>query len=305
MKAKITQVKTINNKIIKNMGSPSLKHFVYNAILLLHCVSISISISVQAQEAPKKSNIEPIEAIKINKVKTELQYQVEFKARPDHDFILTADYRHFPDKAKAKNTPGVIVLHDCKTQRKKYQNLSISIAEQGLHTLSLDLRGYGNSIDQGFSYLDVKRNATDIVSYQNEVATLMSYWPEDLVAAYQFLRTKVDKSQGISIVASGCSGSYAVGLAEKVHLKSMVLLTPQMSYADKERYKTLIDIPSYFISSAQHALSYATTQELFAWNGASNSKLQVYKGDKINYQIIRSNKYLVNDIALWLKVTLR
>lgn len=243
------------------------------------------------------------EATKSAKVSS--KYQVKFKARADHDFLLTADYRFFPEKASEKNMPGVIVLHDCQSERSKYQALSLSIAEQGLHTLSLDFRGYGNSIAQGYSELEVKKKSKDIVSYQNDVAVLMSYWADDLKAAYEYLRSKVDKSKGISIVASGCSGAYAVALAEKVHLNSMVLLTPEMSFSDKERYKNLLDIPSYFISSAQHAMSYATAQELFAWSGARQSKLQVYKGDKLNYQIMRANKNLANDIALWLKSTLR
>ncbi len=248
--------------------------------------------------------VKAVKAVKAVKVNPELQYQVKFKARSDHDFLLTADYRFFPEKASAKNMPGVIVLHDCHSQRNDYQKLSTSIAELGLHTLSLDFRGYGNSIAEGYSELEVKKNATDIVSYQNEIAVLRSYWQEDLVAAYEYLRKKVDNSKGISIVASGCAGAYAVALAEKAHVNSMVLLSPEMSYADKERYKNLLDIPSYFISSAQHAISYATAQELFAWSGARHSKLQVYKGDRQNYQILNTHKYLVNDIALWLKSTL-
>lgn len=257
--------------------------------------SIGISVNAQSGLAVKKSV----------KVDPTLQYQVKFKARPDHEFLLVADYRFFPNKASAKNMPGVIVLHDCHSDRTKYKKLSTSIAQQGLHTLSLDLRGYGASVAEGYSELDVKKNATDIISFQTEVAVLQSYWSEDLLAAYNYLRNKVDKTQGISIVASGCTTTYAVMLAEQVHLNSMVLLTPEMSYADKERYKNLVDIPSYFVSSAQHAMSYATAQELFAWSGAKYSKLQVYKGDKVNYQIIRANKYLVNDIALWLTFTLR
>lgn len=232
-------------------------------------------------------------------------YQVKFKAREDHDFLLSADYRFFPKKASQKHMAGVMVLHDCHSDRSKYQSLSVSLAEQGLHTLSLDFRGYGNSIAQGYSEMEVKKNAKNIVNYQNDVAVLMSYWPEDLKSAYEYLRSKVDKSKGISVVASGCAGSYAVTLAEQVHLNSLVLMTPEMTFADKERYKNLLDIPSYFISSAQHAISYATAQELFAWSGAKQSKLQVYKGDKVNAQIINANKYLVNDIALWLKSTLR
>jgi dienelactone hydrolase len=280
-------------KVVKILVSRDVKCLFYWCSLLLS--SIYIPVYAQTGEVIK----EPV------KVDPALQYQVKFKARVDHDFLLAADYRFFPSKASAKNMPGVIVLHDCHSERKTYKSLSTSIAQQGLHTLSLDFRGYGASVAEGYSELVIKKHATDIVSYQTEVAVLKSYWLEDLLAAYKFLRNKVDNSKGISIVASGCAGAYAVALSEKVHLNSMVLLTPEMTYADKERYKNLVDIPSYFVSSAQHAMSYATTQELFTWNGAAHSKLQVYKGDKLNYQIINSHKYLVNDIALWLKFTLR
>lgn len=298
MKAQI-----IHNKITSasTLALGKVIHFLFLAMLM---VGITM-MPVKAQGAFEKASLKTTEAAKAIKVNPELQYQVQFKARLEHDFLLSADYRFFPEKASEKHMPGVIVLHDCHSERKKYQTLSTSIAEQGIHTLSLDFRGYGNSVAEGYSHLEVKKNATDLISFQTEVAVLMSYWSEDLKAAYNFLRSKVDKSKGISIVASGCAGAYAVELAEKFHVNSMVLLTPEMSYADKERYKNLVDIPSYFISSAQHAMSYATAQELFTWNGARHSKLQVYKGDKLNYQVIRSHKYLVNDIALWLKFTLR
>ncbi len=137
------------------------------------------------------------EATKSAKVSS--KYQVKFKARADHDFLLTADYRFFPEKASEKNMPGVIVLHDCQSERSKYQALSLSIAEQGLHTLSLDFRGYGNSIAQGYSELEVKKKSKDIVSYQNDVAVLMSYWADDC-------RQKCSRQYSTSLV--GCRKKY-------------------------------------------------------------------------------------------------
>lgn len=244
------------------------------------------------------------QGIATNKKKA-LQYQVKFIAHKNYDFLLTADYRFFPEKASAKHMPGVIILHDCESNRNSYKTLSSTVANLGIHTLSLDFRGYGNSINEAYSYKKLKKESHSIVDFQSEKARLMSYWSSDLLAAYEYLRSKVDKSQSISVVSSGCSSSYAVGLAEKVYLKSLVLITPEMNYGDKERYKNLVDIPSYFISSAQHATTYATAQELFTWNGDKHSKMQIYKGDKINYGIIRANADLVNDIALWLKSTLR
>jgi dienelactone hydrolase len=296
------EVKTINKQKIMNVFSCRyLTRCFYVGALTLSSLGplIGAKNALAAEEIVAKSEA------KVYKVKIENQYQVQFKARKKHDFLLSADYLFFREKAPEKYMPGVIVLHDCHSQRKAYKPLSMMIAAQGLHTLSLDLRGYGKSVGDGYSELEVKKHAKDIIGYQNEMAALMSYWSEDLLTAYEFLREKVGKSKGISIVASGCAGPYAVMLAEKIHIKSLVLITPNMSYADKERYKNLVDIPSYFISSAQHTMSYATAQELFTWSGAEQSKLQVYKGDKLNYKIMKLNKYLTNDIALWLKFTLR
>lgn len=254
----------------------------------------------QYQPSIDKTMEEPL-AVKNNSAK----HQIKFKAHKDYSFLLSADYRYFPSKATARYMPGVIILHDCESTRNQYETLSIAVAELGLHTLSLDLRGYGNSINSAYSYKKIKQEADSIVDFQSDKARLMSYWSSDLMSAYKLLRTKVDKSQGISVVSSGCSSPFAVGLAEQVYVKSLVLLTPEMSYGDKERYKNLVDIPSYFISSAQHATSFSSAQELFSWNGDKKSKMLIYKGDKVNHSIIKAKVHLVHDIALWIKTTLR
>ena len=224
---------------------------------------------------------------------------VKFKARDDNAFLLTADYY-----TGDKRSGGVIVLHDCKSDRSRYSEMADSLFQQGLHTLALDLRGYGGSVSAEFSRDIIKQNATDIISYQSEMALLTTYWQDDLIAAYQFLRSKIDSKQGIAIVTSGCSAAYGVALAEQILLKSIVMITPQMTYADKERYKNLIDIPSYFITSSHHADSYNAAQELFSWNGSKKSKMQIFKGERYDYHLIAREKALINDISHWVKIHL-
>ncbi len=225
---------------------------------------------------------------------------VQIKARADDDFLLFADYYK-----GGKRSGGVIVLHDCKNDRRSYNAIAKSIAEQGLHTLLVDLRGYGDSISPEYSREEAKNKSRNIVSYQSEMALITANWADDLLAIHQFLARKIDKSKGIAVVASGCSGAYVVSLAEKIHLNSMVLITPEMAYNDKEHYKTLVDIPSYFITSSHHPDSYETSQELFAWNGDKQSKIQIFKGTYYGKQLISRQRYLVNDIAFWLKFNLR
>ena len=181
---------------------------------------------------------------------------VKFKASADDDFLLAADYY-----AGEKRSGGVIVLHDCKSDRSRYSAVANGLFQQGLHTLALDLRGYGGSVSPAYSRDVIKKNAIDIVGYQSGMALLTTYWQDDLMAAYEFLRSKVDSNQGIAIVTIGCSSAYGIALAEKILLNSIVMITPQMTYADKERYKNGIDIPSDFITSSHHADSYQTAQE--------------------------------------------
>jgi len=270
-----------------NMNSVSSKRSkAFFRQLISSLVVILFSVSVYAYDTKISSK---------NGAKVASQL-VQIKARADDDFLLFADY--YPG---GKRSGGAIVLHDCDNDRRSYSAVATSLAQQGFHTLLADLRGYGDSVSQAYSEEAAKLKATDIVSYQSEMVFITSNWPDDLLAMYQFLSYKIDKNKGIAIVASGCSASYTVALAEKINLNSMVMITPKMSYSDKERYKNLIDIPSYFITSAHHQDSYTVAQELFNWNGATRSKIQIFKGTGYGSRLISRKKYLVNDIALWIK----
>ena len=253
-------------------------------VLIFSLLSFLLVFNVNAKQAAE--TLEP------------LAQPVKIKARADHEFLLAGDYY-----LGEKRSGGVIVLHDCNSDRRSYRRIASSLAEQGLHTLSLDFRGYGESVAEGFSREEIKKSSENIVTYQSEMALLTTYWQDDLLAAYHFLRNKIDSNQGISIVASGCSSIHAVALAEKILLNSMVIITPKMAYNDRERYKNLIDIPSYFATSSHHQESYQIAKELFAWNGDNLSKMQTFKGDSYAYQLISRKKGLIKDIANWIKLT--
>ncbi len=223
--------------------------------------------------------------------------QISFTA--DDDFLLSADY-YLGDVLGA----GVLLLHDCAHNNKSYSVLGELLAKQGIHALALDFRGFGESESNEFSHQAIKKQVKNIVGYQAEVSTLTSYWEKDVLSAYNYLRKKIGNEKPISIVASGCAVNEAVLLAEKIRINSFVILSPIMDYMEKEHYKNLIDIPAYFVSSAHHSGSSLTAQELFSWNGDSRSTSQVFKGVSQGHSLLRRNKFLANNIALWLQRTL-
>jgi alpha-beta hydrolase superfamily lysophospholipase len=217
----------------------------------------------------------------------------------DDDFSLSGDFYPGDDLGA-----GVLLLHDCSHSSNSYSLMGKLLAKQGISALALDFRGYGASTSELFSHQTLKKKVKNIVSYQAEVAMLTSYWEKDMLYAYNYLRSRIGNEQPISIVASGCAINEAVQLADKMRVNSFVFLSPIMDYMEKERYKNLIDIPAYFVSSAHHSDSFLTAQELFSWNGDSRSTTQVFKGVNQGHSLLRRNKFLAQNLATWLRGTM-
>jgi len=222
----------------------------------------------------------------------------------DGKFKLMADYFQ-GTKVDNKLTGGVMLIHDCNATRKNNDALAKLLNKQGLFVLNVDLRGYGESIEGGFSQKSIRKNAKNIKSYDEAFAALNSYWPKDMLKAFKWLRNKVDNSKQIAVVSYGCAVSQAVAVAEKMRVNSLVIISPDMKYTDKERYKNLIDTPTYFISALQDIDSYKTTQELFEWSGSRNSKMQIFKGNYASHALLRHYKGITEDISNWLQQNLK
>ena len=272
------------------LSFPGVTSGYVRALLLLVCLSVLVLVP----EARGKGK--PLLSQLSSSVPGDKSMQAVSYQSPDK-FVIHGNY--FSGTADAG---GVLILHDCNRDSSRYLELGKTLSANGLHALAIDLRGFGRSISEEFSERKIHLRARDITSYQGQLTALRAYWHDDVVAAYLYLRNKVDRNQGISVVASGCSSVQAVSLADKMRVQAMVLITPMMDYADKERYKELMDIPSYFINSAQHLDSFQTAKELFEWNGSRKSKTQIFKGNRVEQALLNANHYLVEDITLWLKM---
>lgn len=222
---------------------------------------------------------------------------VKFKTQ---DELLLAGYYY----SGAEQSPGVLLLHDCAHDGSSFVPLAKALSAIGIHALALDLRGYGYSSNVIYSHDIIKKTSKDLNMYQSEVVRITSFWESDLIAAYKYMQTKIGKEQPISVVSTGCTASQAVYLAEKIRIRSFVMITPIVSYMDKEKYKNLIDIPVYFLSSAHHANSYQIAKELFEWNGDNSSTIQILKGNDFGHNLFYDKPYLIDNIAIWLKKTL-
>jgi esterase/lipase len=220
-------------------------------------------------------------------------HQVKFMTQDK--FMLTGKY--FAGKA---DHSGVLLLHDCSHDSSSYDKLTELLSNYGIHALSLDLRGYGESISDEFSHRIIKSNSKDISTYQSEFMRITSFWKSDVLAAYNYLRSRIDNKRDVAVVSAGCSSSQAIFLAQKMRIKSFVMITPILNYMEKDHYKNLIDIPAYFLSSTHDAETYQTSKELFDWNGDDRSTFQLFKGNRQGNSLLNRKRYLSHDVALWL-----
>src|SRR5687768_7627404 len=89
--------------------------------------------------------------------------------------------------AAAQPGPAVLLLHMCNTTRRSWDPLVPQLAAAGIHALTLDYRGFGESGGDRF----------EGAAPQDAQRTIDEKWPGDIDKAYDFLigQPGVDKSR--------------------------------------------------------------------------------------------------------------
>lgn len=228
---------------------------------------------------------------------------------PDHiEKLFIKGVKGFPLSATLyKGDPkaaGVLMLHDCSHDSASYEDLGNLFAHEGINALALDARGFGKSASEIFSQKKIKKEAKGVNDYQNSLLLLQSYWDKDVLLAYEFLQKKLVKGQRIAVIASGCAVNQGVAIAEQYRVNSFVFISPLMDYMEKERYKNLIDIPTFFVSAIHHTDSYHTASELFLWNGDYRSAVLTYKGNRSGDSLHKGKEHLSSGMAKWVEKNL-
>jgi len=101
-----------------------------------------------------------------------------------------------------KPGPGMILLHQCNMDRKSWDVLATALMEKGVHVLTLDYRGYGESGQR-----------TD---NREEMQKLREKWPGDVDVAFAALRSQsgVDPNR-LAAGGASCGVNQSVQLARR------------------------------------------------------------------------------------------
>lgn len=210
-------------------------------------------------------------------------------------FELKGDY-FASNKASSR---GVLMLHQCNYNRTMYDDIGEQLAKRGIHAVSLDFRGFGESANDQFNV----ENVQAIEAQEERRAAwrkIGEHWPSDVQLAYDHLKSKLKGKGTIGVIGASCGGSQAITLAEKNPITAMSFFSSAQREANIERYKkALAEKPTLIIAAEEDGNTYTSAQTLFTTAKNNNSRFIAYKGGEHGYPLLDSDTHLATTIVSW------
>ncbi|MBA6381745.1 alpha/beta hydrolase [Colwellia sp. BRX10-6] len=213
----------------------------------------------------------------------------------DQGFELKASY--YPSNKTSDR--AVLLLHQCNYNRTMYNDIGQQLSDKGIHALSLDFRGFGDSANDEFSVEKVQ--ALPRESRSATWQKVSKHWPSDVQLAYDHLKSKMSDKGIVGVVGASCGGSQAIILAENNPVNLIGFFSSGQPDENIARYKKMLaDKPTLIIASEMDTSTYLSAQKLFTASESMNSKFIAYKGSAHGYPLLDSDTQLASYMVSWL-----
>src|SRR5580765_5424984 len=195
--------------------------------------------------------------------------------------------------------PAVLLLHMCNTDRRSWEPVGRQLGEAGIHALTLDYRGFGESAGPRF----------DTLGQVDALQLVNGKWPGDIDAALTFLLAQpgADRTR-VGVGGGSCGVTQAVGVARRHReVRSLVLLAGPI---DKEGRRFLVRNPwmPVFASAAADDQYDNDAPEAMRWltelNGNPRNTFLGFADGKHGTEIFGPHPELARQIVSWLADTL-
>jgi dienelactone hydrolase len=195
-----------------------------------------------------------------------------------------------------KLIPAVILLNKANGSRKIYENLARYLAQNGIASLRVDLRGHGESVNKG-KFVPFQENSPDILSNTDT----------DISAVSEYLKAVkgIDKGR-IGFVGASYSGEeMAVAARKHSYGKAYVALSPGSFSEDSIGAVDTSGAAWLFIKSAEERAR--TLKDFFSVLRRKSKLAQTLEiaGEKHATDVLDSNSELAEMIAVWFKYHLK
>jgi dienelactone hydrolase len=201
--------------------------------------------------------------------------------------------------AAAQPGPAVLLLHMCNTNRSSWEPVGRQLSEAGIHALTLDYRGFGESAGGRF----------DTLPPQERQKLITEKWPGDVDAAFAYLLSQpgVDKSR-IGAGGGSCGVAQAVHVARRhPEVKSLVLLAGPPDRAGRDFLRQTRWLPIFTSAAADDQFDDNAPQSM-RWlaeiSGNPRNKFVGYTDGKHGTEIFGPHPELAQQIVVWYVDTL-
>ncbi|KZN64972.1 alpha/beta hydrolase [Pseudoalteromonas luteoviolacea] len=209
-------------------------------------------------------------------------------------FAIKGEYFSSPSTSKG----AVLMLHQCNYNQSMYNRIGKLLANNHIHALSIDFRGFGES--KSVKY-DVSNMSTLSTERRRKVWQDMSaHWPSDVQIAYDFLRKKVGAQGKIGVIGASCGGSQAIELGINNQIAAISFFSSAQSEKNIKKYTaSLSNTPTLIIAADEDGRTYTSAQSLFIEAQHRNSKFLAYKGKEHGYPLLDKDSNLTDAIVTW------
>ncbi len=193
----------------------------------------------------------------------------------------------------ARPGPGMLLIHQCNMDRTSWTTIADELVDAGVHVLTLDLRGFGESGGEGMSA---------------GFPTLLQKSAGDADMAYEYLAAQpgVDIDR-IGVGGASCGGMINADLAARKPAKALMLLSSPPSAAAVENMAASPELAVFGAATEDDPVTQGVADALRAAVASSehpNSKAMIYEGTEHGLPMFERNPDLEPALLDWLKTEL-
>lgn len=188
--------------------------------------------------------------------------------------------------------PAVLLLQQCDRDRHAWLDLASDLAVAGIHVLTIDFRGLGQS--------GGRPGTTE------ERQSLAGKWPGDVDAAFAFLLAQkgVDQSQ-VAVGGASCGVPQAANLVMRQHRIRVLLVLAGPTTDDAKKYMSQTPGLAVFgVAAEGDSGAVEGVTELVKASTNSASTLKLYSGTDHGVALFSAHKELQPLIVSWMKTQL-
>ena len=189
--------------------------------------------------------------------------------------------------------PGLLLVHQCNLDRSSWDNLANDLASAGVHVVTFDLRGFGESEGEPMSGAESFR-------------TLIQKAPGDVDAAYTHLMNQqgVDKSR-VAVGGASCGVMLSATLAtRRPEIKTLVMLSGPAGDAAASHIKQTSDLAVFAAAAEADSLTpgvHEAMKATVAGSMNSSSLIKIYGGTEHGTPMFAKNPDLEPMVLSFLK----